>query len=68
MRADALARTVRRYRIMAYITGVVLIILCFVGIPLQVQVGRDDVHRSRPPPSGRALGEILLAHQRASRR
>ena len=36
MRADALARTVRRYRIMAYITGVVLIILCFVGIPLQV--------------------------------
>jgi integral membrane protein len=36
VRADALARTVRRYRIMAYITGVVLIILCFVGIPLQV--------------------------------
>ncbi len=36
MRADALARAVRRYRIMAYITGVVLIILCFVGIPLQV--------------------------------
>ena len=36
MRAAALARTVRRYRIMAYITGVVLIILCFVGIPLQV--------------------------------
>ena len=36
MRADALARTVRRYRIMAYVTGVVLIILCFVGIPLQV--------------------------------
>jgi integral membrane protein len=36
VRADALARVVRRYRIMAYITGVVLIILCFVGIPLQV--------------------------------
>ena len=36
MRADALAGTVRRYRIMAYITGVVLMILCFVGIPLQV--------------------------------
>jgi len=36
VRAAALARTVRRYRIMAYITGVVLIILCFVGIPLQV--------------------------------
>jgi integral membrane protein len=36
VRADALAGTVRRYRIMAYITGVVLMILCFVGIPLQV--------------------------------
>jgi integral membrane protein len=31
MRAAAL-----RYRVMAYITGVVLIILCFVGIPLQI--------------------------------
>jgi integral membrane protein len=29
-------RAVLRYRVMAYITGVVLIILCFVGIPLQV--------------------------------
>jgi integral membrane protein len=28
--------TVRRYRIMAYVTGVVLVVLCFVGIPLQV--------------------------------
>ena len=25
-----------RYRLMAYITGSVLIVLCFVGIPLQV--------------------------------
>ena len=25
-----------RYRVMAYVTGVVLIVLCFVGIPLQV--------------------------------
>ena len=24
------------YRVMAYITGVVLIVLCFVGIPLQI--------------------------------
>ncbi len=31
MRADVL-----RYRVMAYVTGVVLMILCFVGIPLQV--------------------------------
>jgi integral membrane protein len=27
---------VLRYRVMAYITGVALIVLCFVGIPLQV--------------------------------
>jgi integral membrane protein len=27
---------VLRYRVMAYITGVVLIVLCFVGVPLQV--------------------------------
>jgi integral membrane protein len=27
---------VLRYRVMAYMTGVVLVILCFVGIPLQV--------------------------------
>jgi integral membrane protein len=36
VRADALAAAVRRYRIMAYVTGVVLMILCFAGIPLQV--------------------------------
>ena len=27
---------VLRYRVMAYVTGVVLVILCFVGIPLQI--------------------------------
>ncbi|MHB1433201.1 MAG: DUF3817 domain-containing protein [Streptosporangiaceae bacterium] len=31
-----LALSVRAYRIMAYLTGTVLIVLCFVGIPLQV--------------------------------
>jgi integral membrane protein len=31
-----LALVVRAYRAMAYLTGTVLIILCFVGIPLQV--------------------------------
>jgi integral membrane protein len=30
------ARAALSYRVMAYVTGVVLIILCFVGIPLQV--------------------------------
>ena len=30
---------VRAYRIMAYVTGTMLMILCFVGIPLQVFAG-----------------------------
>ena len=34
---------VRRYRVMAYITGTVLIVLCFVGIPLQVINGNDVI-------------------------
>jgi integral membrane protein len=34
---------VRRYRVMAYITGTVLIVLCFVGIPLQVAAGNDVI-------------------------
>ena len=32
----AIQRAVRRYRVMAYVTGTVLIVLCFLGIPLQV--------------------------------
>jgi integral membrane protein len=31
-----LALSVRVYRIMAYVTGTVLMVLCFIGIPLQV--------------------------------
>jgi integral membrane protein len=31
-----LRTAVLRYRVMAYVTGVVLMVLCFVGIPLQV--------------------------------
>lgn len=34
-----LALVVRAYRVLAYVTGTVLIILCFVGIPLQVWAG-----------------------------
>ena len=34
---------VLRYRVMAYITGVVLIVLCFVGIPLQVAAGNTVI-------------------------
>ena len=33
---------VLRYRVMAYVTGVVLIVLCFVGIPLQI-AGHPEV-------------------------
>jgi integral membrane protein len=32
----AVQTAVQRYRVMAYVTGTVLIVLCFVGIPLQV--------------------------------
>jgi integral membrane protein len=34
---------VLRYRVMAYVTGTVLIVLCFVGIPLQVAAGNNVV-------------------------
>jgi len=34
---------VRAYRTMAYVTGTMLIILCFVGIPLQVWAHFDAV-------------------------
>jgi integral membrane protein len=38
-----LAPAVLRYRIMAYVTGVVLIILVFAGIPLQVAAHNDFI-------------------------
>ena len=31
---------VLRYRIMAYITGVLIIVVCFVGVPLQLAAGK----------------------------
>jgi integral membrane protein len=34
---------VLRYRVMAYITGTVLLVLCLVGIPLQVAAHNDIV-------------------------
>ena len=34
---------VRAYRVMAYMTGIMLIALCFVGIPLQVFAHNDAV-------------------------
>jgi integral membrane protein len=38
-----LAFVVRAYRTLAYITGTALIVLCFVGIPLQVFTGNLTV-------------------------
>jgi integral membrane protein len=44
LEADRLrAVVVRAYRVMAYVTGTMLIVLCFVGIPLQVFAGSDAV-------------------------
>jgi integral membrane protein len=43
VRADALVMAVRRYRVMAYVTGVVLMFLVFVGIPLQIFAHNDVV-------------------------
>jgi integral membrane protein len=34
---------VLRYRVMAYVTGIVLMVLCFVGIPLQVWAHNEVV-------------------------
>jgi integral membrane protein len=34
---------VRAYRVMAYVTGTMLIVLCFVGIPLQVFAHSDGL-------------------------
>ena len=31
---------VLRYRVMAYITGVLIIIVCFIGVPLQFAAGK----------------------------
>ncbi|HET7016358.1 MAG TPA: DUF3817 domain-containing protein [Streptosporangiaceae bacterium] len=44
MDADRLrVPVVRAYRIMAYVTGTMLVILCFVGIPLQVFAHNDAI-------------------------
>jgi len=40
--ANRLRIVVRAYRLMAYLTGTMLIILCFVGIPLQA-FGHNEV-------------------------
>ena len=43
MDADRLRMVVRAYRFMAYLTGTMLIVLCFVGIPLQAFAHSDGV-------------------------
>ena len=42
---------VLRYRVMAYVTGVVLVVLCFVGIPLQI-AGKPAVANDVGVPHG----------------
>jgi integral membrane protein len=39
----SLVRAVRWYRVMAYVTGVVLVVLVFAGIPLQVAAHNDVI-------------------------
>ena len=39
MRADTLRLVVRAYRFMAYLTGTMLIILCFIAVPLRYLAG-----------------------------
>jgi integral membrane protein len=34
---------VLRYRVMAYITGVLIIVVCFVGIPLQIAANKTFI-------------------------
>jgi integral membrane protein len=43
VRADTLQLVVRAYRVMAYVTGVLVVILFFVGIPLQAWAGNDFI-------------------------
>lgn len=43
MRSDALPAVVRAYRTMAYITGVLIIVICFAGIPLQAAAGNQVI-------------------------
>ena len=42
-RGSGMEGTVLRYRVMAYITGAVLLVLCFAGIPLQVAAHNDII-------------------------
>jgi integral membrane protein len=58
MTAGRLLIVVRAYRVMAYLTGIMLIILCFAGIPLQV-FGHDPVIASYV---GSAHGVLYLVY------
>ena len=59
MNADRqLAVVVRAYRALAYVTGTVLIILCFVGIPLQVWANNLVIVRY----VGTAHGMLYIAY------
>jgi len=53
-----LAIVVRAYRALAYVTGTVLIVLCFVGIPLQVWANNLVIVRY----VGTAHGMLYIAY------
>jgi integral membrane protein len=43
--SDRLRAYVTGYRVMAYITGVLIIVICFVGLPLQFAAGNDWIDK-----------------------
>ena len=42
---DRLKALVTAYRVMAYITGVLIIVICFAGLPLQFAAGNDWIDK-----------------------
>jgi integral membrane protein len=59
---------VLRYRVMAYITGVLIIIVCFVGIPLQVAANQTFIVKQIGTVHGYLyLVYIVMAWMLASR-
>lgn len=42
---DRLRAYVTAYRVMAYITGVLIIVICFVGLPLQFAAGSNWIDK-----------------------
>ena len=58
--SDAVRRSLARYRVMAYVVGVGLIVLVFVGVPLQYGAGVPQVAEIVGPIHG-AMYVVYLA-------